>query len=167
MNPNTLNILVTYISNNRLLKKTVQTADKAITYITVLLYAGFLIYSFAVRDIVGVELFIKSALVPGISFTVVSLFRKIVSAPRPYEVYGFTPAINKDTVGKSFPSRHVFSIFMISMTYLQVSLMLAVIIGAVGLLLAVIRVVTGVHFIKDVIAGALIAFVFALIGFSI
>ena len=51
--------------------------------------------------------------IPGISFVAVSIFRKCYNAKRPYEIYDFKPLIPKDTIGKSFPSRHVFSIFVI------------------------------------------------------
>ena len=56
--------------------------------------------------------------IPGISFVAVSIFRKCYNAKRPYEIYDFKPLIPKDTIGKSFPSRHVFSIFVIGTTLL-------------------------------------------------
>ncbi len=87
----------------------------------------------------------------------ISLFRKVLSAPRPYEVYGFKPALDKDTKGKSFPSRHVFSIFMVAFTYFQVSIPIGIVIILMGVGLAIIRVVGGVHFIKDVVSGAAVA----------
>lgn len=50
----------------------------------------------------------QAVLVPAVSFVVVTLFRKIVNEPRPYEKYDLPPVIDKDAGGKSFPSRHVF-----------------------------------------------------------
>ena len=47
---------------------------------------------------------------------VVSVSRKIINEPRPYEKYGVPPVLDKDTSGKSFPSRHVFSVFVIAVT---------------------------------------------------
>ena len=109
-------------------------------------------------------------LVPGISFLLITLFRKKLNAPRPYEVYGFEPAIPKDTKGNSFPSRHVFSIFMIAMTYsysalFQDDIKLIVSIFAMGVVLAIIRVLGGVHFLKDVMAGAISGIVLGYVGF--
>ena len=159
--------IISYISERTALVKAFKILDKAITYCTVLLYVAFLAYAFVIGTKGDFTLLVRSIIIPAVSFILVSLFRKTLSAKRPYEVYGFKPILDKDTVGKSFPSRHVFSIFMISMVYLQVSLVAAVLIGAMGLLLAVVRVLTGVHFVRDVLAGALFAFAFALLGMII
>ena len=67
--------------------------------------------------------------------------------------------IKKDTAGRSFPSRHVFSIFVIGSTIWCVCHVFGAGVMAAGVVLAVIRVVTGVHFPKDVIAGAVIGFI--------
>lgn len=141
--------------------------DKAITYITVLLYGGLLAYGAYISGWHDFTLLYRSVLIPGIAFIVVSVFRKKVSSPRPYEVYNFVPVIKKDTKGKSFPSRHVFSVFMVAMAYGQISVIAAMWIGVVGIILAFLRVVGGVHFIKDVIAGAAIAIICGGIGFGL
>lgn len=94
--------------------------------------------------------------VPALSFVLVSLFRRRVNAKRPYELYGFAPLIPKDTVGKSFPSRHVFSIFVIATTVFFLQQGIGILLWAAGVCLAVIRVAAGVHFPRDVAAGAVI-----------
>ena len=78
-----------------------------------------------------------------------------------------TPLIAKDKQGQSFPSRHVFSAFMIGMCFLQVSGILAGIIFAVGVFLSVVRVLGGVHFLQDVIAGAVLGIAIGIVGFYI
>ena len=155
------------IKNNNGLVTAIGLLDKAITYITVFLYLAYLGYGIYIIPQNGGNLLYRSILVPGVAFIVVSIFRKKLSMPRPYEVYGFTPALKKDTVGRSFPSRHVFSIFLISMTYLQTSVIMAVIISVMGIALAIIRVVGGVHFIKDVVAGAVLAILISVICYGI
>lgn len=107
----------------------------------------------------------RMALVPAASFLAVTLFRSALSAPRPYEVYGFVPLLEKDTKGKSFPSRHVFSNFIIAMAVLSVSVPGGLFLMACGVCLAVLRVITGVHFPKDVAAGAVLAVVVGYFGF--
>ena len=159
--------IVNDIKNNNGLVTALNLLDKAITYITVLLYILYLDYCVYMVSEDGGLLLYRSILIPAVSFIVVSLFRKKISSPRPYEVFGFVPVLKKDTVGRSFPSRHVFSIFMISMTYLQTSVWLAVIISVMGIALAVIRVVGGAHFIKDVIAGASMAILISIICYGI
>lgn len=155
------------IKNNSGLVSVLNVLDKAITYITVLLYALLLIYAFHYISKDGGTLLYRCILVPGVSFIIVSLFRKIASAQRPYEVYGFVPALKKDTKGKSFPSRHVFSIFMVAFTYFLVNIPIGIVLMAFGLVLGIIRVVGGVHFVRDVVAGALMAFFIATISYGI
>lgn len=107
----------------------------------------------------------RAVLVPGISFVVISVFRYLYCAPRPYEVFDLPPVIPKDTRGKSFPSRHVFSIFIIGITFFWKMPLAGVLIGAAGIFMAVVRVLGGVHFPKDVIAGAALGILAGLVGF--
>lgn len=93
-------------------------------------------------------------LVPAVSFAAVSVFRHLYNAPRPYELLDIRPLIHKDKRGRSFPSRHVFSVFVIAMTFLWLCPPAGVCFLAVGVLLAACRVIGGVHFPRDVIAGA-------------
>ena len=71
-------------------------------------------------------------------------------------MFEIAPLISKETKGKSFPSRHVFSAFMIGMTFLFVIKPFGILILAAGTVMAYIRVVGGVHFPKDTAAGALL-----------
>lgn len=113
------------------------------------------------------SMFFKALLVPLGSFVILSALRKGINAPRPYEVYETSPLIPKNTKGKSFPSRHVFSIFIIGMTfyYCCPAPELGIVILILGIFLAILRVVSGVHFIKDVVAGALLGILMAELGF--
>ena len=82
----------------------------------VLAYAAAGVYLMAVGRKVYCqekEAAVLLTVVPAVSFLLVSAFRKHYNAKRPYELYGFVPLIKKETKGKSFPSRHVFSIFVI------------------------------------------------------
>lgn len=109
--------------------------------------------------------FLKVLLVPGISFIMVSAARSFINAPRPYEKLDIDPIIYKNTQGRSFPSRHVFAIFVIAMALYYISSPLGIALMLMGILLAAIRVIGGVHFAKDVIAGAAIGIICGVIGF--
>ena len=99
---------------------------------------------------------VNSIGIPALSFIAVSLFRRHYSARRPYEVWDIEPLIEKETEGRSFPSRHVFSVSMIGMTYYYMIQPVGILIGILGIVLAYVRVVGGVHFPRDVAAGALL-----------
>ena len=106
-------------------------------------------------------------LVPGISFVLVTILRRAVNAPRPYTVFNTPPVIPKDTIGNSFPSRHTFSIFIIGMTFCACCPLpwSGPVVLALGCVLAALRVVGGVHFPRDVIAGAAAGIALGWIGF--
>ena len=104
-------------------------------------------------------LLIKAVLKPLSAFIVLSLIRKCIDAGRPYELYEINPLINRKKKGESMPSRHILSITIIAMVWLYVNLYIGVFFLLLSVLLSYIRVVAGVHFPKDVIAG----FIFALI----
>lgn len=108
--------------------------------------------------------FLRSTLICFIPFVLVSVLRKVLNAKRPYEVYGVSAAMKKDKKGSSMPSRHVFSAVIISVNFFFVFPILGVICGILALIMAVLRVLLGVHFIRDVAVGALVGIVFGLLG---
>lgn len=141
----------------------VRWSGKLITYLTVFVYFAAILFLLWNRDM----RLVPFLLTPAISFTGVSLFRAKYGAARPYEKYGFLPLLPKDTRAKSFPSRHVFSIFVIATAVCYIHWIPGSILLLLGVVLAVLRVVTGVHFPKDVLAGALIGIISACVGMGI
>jgi membrane-associated phospholipid phosphatase len=98
----------------------------------------------------------KNACIFGVAVLLVSLARRLINAKRPYEIYGFYIEKPKDKSGRSFPSRHVFSSFLIATLAYAFSPIFALILCGVSIILAVCRVLLGIHFISDVVFGALI-----------
>lgn len=94
--------------------------------------------------------------VPALGFAAVSLLRAKLNFKRPYEELPVTPLYKKETKGKSFPSRHVFSAFVIAAASLRINPVLGAVLLALGTILAVCRVLSGVHYPKDVIFGAIL-----------
>lgn len=139
-------------------------SNKILTGITFLAYPMLLIFLSTSKR--WAECY-HCILVPAVSFVVVSMMRRILNAPRPYEALEITPLISKDTKGKSFPSRHVFSAFMIAMTFLVTVAPLGVCFLIVGVLLAVVRVIGGVHFMRDVVAGAALGILCGILGYFV
>lgn len=110
---------------------------------------------------------LRLGLTCGVPFLALSALRARLDAPRPYEVCGLEPLIPKDTRGRSFPSRHVFSICVIgtSLLYLRPALGAALLVLAA--MLAAARIVSGLHFPRDVLAGALLGILSAVVGFGL
>ena len=94
--------------------------------------------------------------VTAVGFAAVSFYRRRFNAPRPYECCAIAPLIARDGAGKSFPSRHAFSAFAIAASWFAASAPVAVVLLVAAVVLAVCRVLGGVHFPRDVVAGAFI-----------
>lgn len=111
------------------------------------------------------EIFLKATLVPLFVLIFVTVLRYIVNAKRPYEVYDYTPAVNKNTKGRSFPSRHTASAFIIAMAFMYIDVKLGVVMLVLATVIALTRVLSGVHFVRDVIGGALISIITGILCF--
>ena len=151
------------------LARGVSLANKVITDVVHVAYPCLLVwltYAAATGAAGAVGTLLRAVLVPGVSFALVTVLRKAINAPRPYEVFDASPIIPKDTRGNSFPSRHAFSIFVIAMTFCACCPLAWVgpVMLVVGVLLAVIRVVSGVHFPRDVVVGALLGMLAGFMG---
>lgn len=128
-----------------------------------LAYPVLLVYLFFTGD----SAWIRAFFVPAISFVLLSVVRKGINRKRPYEKFEMPPVIPKKTKGNSFPSRHVFSSAIIAMTFLLVSPWpwLGVAFLGLTIILAAVRVLSGVHYISDVLAGIVVAVLCAIIGY--
>ena len=103
--------------------------------------------------------------VPATGFMILSLLRKKINAPRPYEEWTIKPLLDRDSPGQSMPSRHVFSATIISMASFHTSLSLGVILLVLSAFLGLVRVLGGVHYPKDVVVGHICALVWGMIFF--
>lgn len=130
-------------------KKALQTVNRLLTGLDVLLYPALILWQFAAGGA-----WIRTILGAGVPFVLLSLFRKLVNRPRPFEVLEIQPLLQKDSSGCSFPSRHVFSAFLIAMCYYAVNPRIGFCLLLLGTILAAIRVIGGVHYPSDVLAGA-------------
>lgn len=104
-----------------------------------------------------------SIVIPALCFLTVTVFRKVVNRKRPYEKFPITSLIKKDKKGQSFPSRHVFSIFLIATLWFCFCKPVGVLLFIAGIFLAIVRVIGGVHFVSDVCVGALLGIIAGLL----
>lgn len=103
--------------------------------------------------------------VPAAAFAACTAVRHLVHAPRPYERVWFEPLMTHHGTGNSFPSRHVTSAAVIAAAYGYVCPSAGAALGAAAACIAVVRVVAGIHFPRDVIAGGALGAAFGLAGF--
>lgn len=111
--------------------------------------------------------FARITLSPLTVFAMITIFRKIFNRQRPYEKFGIASVFGKDKKGESMPSRHTASAFIISMAFLYVSVEFGTAYLIISVLIMTSRVLAGVHFISDVIAGMLIALLYGWFSFFI
>lgn len=142
-------------------ERLVPIADRVLTLVVYLAYPALILWLwYSDGRIPWRELW-----VPASALVVVTLLRILIDRPRPYERLDIDPLIKKDTHGKSFPSRHAFSVFVIAATAWTVWPPLGAALAVVGVLLCVLRVLGGVHYPADVAVGALVGILFAVIGY--
>ena len=146
---------VAWVKKRPILKKTILILNQLITTITYIMYP-LMIIKLYIDDNPIIYVFV---ILPLVMFLLVSIFRNFYDAKRPYEIYEYEPIIDKKSLGRSFPSRHVFSIFVIAMSFFNINEYMGVLFLIMGMVLAVCRVLGGVHFPKDVIVGALLGIV--------
>jgi membrane-associated phospholipid phosphatase len=144
--------LLQRVNSSKKLKKLLKVISLAVTVLSVFSFAFTVACAFYISAVRAVKILVMA----GIPFILVSLSRFIVNAKRPYEVYEFYTEPPKNKKGRSFPSRHVFSSFLISTLLITVNIPLASVFYILSLALAVCRVLLGIHFSRDVIVGALL-----------
>lgn len=139
------------------------TANRALTALGYVMYPVLLV----LLGLFDQGMLVRCICVPAAGFVVVSAFRYVYDAPRPYELGGPMPPTGKRTKGKSFPSRHTFCMFTIACAWAVWQPVVGAVLLACGCFMACVRVRLGVHFPRDVVAGALCAIVFAIIGYGL
>ena len=135
-------------------------ANRILTAIVYATYALLLIGCLAAgareKDLTGaLRVVLPYVLIPGVCFIVLSVIRDRIDEKRPYETWDIEQLIPKKTKGHSMPSRHIFSTTMIAMCVLTRSLPLGVLYLLMSAFFAWIRVIGGVHYPRDVLAGYL------------
>ena len=106
----------------------------------------------------------RAILVPGLAFWLGTILRARLNFPRPYEQPGFVPLVSKETHGNSCPSRHALSAAVLGMVWLYFYPAVGVVMLAIAALICLLRVLSGVHFIRDVLVGAAFGLAFGFAG---
>ncbi len=162
--------LVIYLEDNIIIKiskfsnktesrrKGLSLVGKISPYITFVLYGIFSIVVIINFGISRLDFFA----IPLITFVVVTIIRKILNRKRPFEIFDIPKLIGHEN-GESFPSRHSACAVTIALAIFSVNEIWGVFALAVSAVICISRVLCGVHFIKDVIAGIFFGIIFWLI----
>lgn len=145
--------LLSYIHQSPKLKKIIILICHYCPYIPFVLYPCILIYLFMTKNI----LFIPTIIKPLSAFLIVTIFRKIINRPRPYESMDIEPLLEHKK-GESFPSRHTVSAFIIALVCFPIHIYLGILTLMIAIIISLSRILAGVHYISDVIVSILIAF---------
>ncbi|MBC5787908.1 phosphatase PAP2 family protein [Clostridium facile] len=89
---------------------------------------------------------------PMLCLLVVKGLRIFIQRKRPFEKYQFKPVIGHDT-GCSFPSKHAASAAVICVACWYIHFPLGVFIAVLAFLAGATRILTGIHYISDVVSG--------------
>lgn len=118
----------------------------------------------AVLLVQGYSELLRFVLVPLAALVLVTVLRHVFHAPRPYDQMDFQPLLSHKP-GDSFPSRHTASSVIIAIAFWYLSPPLGITASALAAVVGVSRVVAGLHYPKDVLAGASISIVIGILGF--
>ena len=151
------------IKNKPFLLSLLRTFNRFMTVVMPMIYLTLLATTYLQQEF-GKQI-LMYVFIPASGFVILSLLRKKINAPRPYEVWEIVPLLDRDSPGQSMPSRHVFSATIISIACLHASLSVGLILLVLSALLGLVRVLGGVHYPKDVLVGYICALVWGLIFF--
>lgn len=151
------------IENSPIFLRLLRTFNRFMTVVMPIVYLTLLATTY-LQEGLGKQILIY-VFIPASGFVILSLLRKKINAPRPYEEWDIKPLLDRDSPGQSMPSRHVFSATIISMACLHTSLSVGMACLTLSALLGLVRVLGGVHYPKDVVVGYICGLVWGVIFF--
>lgn len=152
--------ILRYVYSSKKLKSVLN----AVSDFSVPVFLGAFVALSFLSYMMGLVFFLKTLIFSAVAFILVTLVRRFIRAKRPYELYSFYKEKPRGKKGDSFPSRHVFSAFLIATLFYSFSLLASILLLVAGVLLALSRVLLGIHFPRDVIAGGAIGIISGIIG---
>ena len=113
---------------------------------------------------------LRLLLVPAACFLVVTVLRPLIGRQRPYDRFGAPPVGRyRPGKGKSMPSRHTASAAAIAVAVIAAfpSVSCAAAMLLLCAMIAALRVLSGQHYVSDVLAALALSFVLSAIGYLI
>jgi len=154
--------LINYINKKNSLKKTVLFLDTYAPKLVTWIFYFTLAYLAIKLDIRVVYV----GLIPWITFFSVTVIRNWLNLKRPFEELNFNPLL-PHSVGRACPSRHASSSVIIAISVYYICPTLGIFTGILSIVICCTRVLTGVHYPRDVIWGASTGMIIGYIGFFV
>lgn len=153
--------LTSFFRKTKLRENLVKCLCKFTPLLVVLIYSFSLVFLFINKN----EKLIMFTFVPASNFIFITIIRKMLNKPRPYDLFNHVPLVSYNRgKGKSFPSRHTSSGFIIALSYFYIgNIPLGLFMISIAFVIGLSRVVAGVHFPKDIAAAALISILWSCI----
>ena len=145
---------VRFFKENKTANTLLFIAYKVLPYLLFIAYPLLLLIEFFKMGF-GIE-WLKLVLIPLGTLILATVLRKIINAERPYEKYETESVFGKKTEGNSMPSRHTVSAVVIAMAFMYVDPIHGIIVMAVSFLIVMSRVLSGAHYLRDVLVGIII-----------
>lgn len=152
--------MLRFCSKTKFRRETLLRFCKRTPWLLTGVYLGISVFLLITRDL----RFVYILTVPAFVFLLVTIMRFLLDKPRPFEIYRITP-LTAHSQGKSCPSRHTASAFILAMACLYVSVPFGILTLCMACIVGATRVLCGLHFLRDVLLGAAISLVLGGIGF--
>lgn len=134
--------------------------NKTLPFLLAAIYGLALLLSTFVYPVLLINLILR----PVLCFLFVTIVRYILKFPRPYDVYNIMPMCDYHP-GKmrSFPSRHTACAAIIAFEIFRLWKSIGLITIVLAILIGLLRIICGNHFIKDVVIAFGIALFFLIV----
>ncbi len=111
--------------------------------------------------------FLAVFLVPALTQVFGVFLRKRLNWKRPYEQEGFVPLLPYTKKGSACPSRHVLSAAVITAVWWHFSAVVGIVLLICTVIIFFLRMITGAHSLRDVIAGLIFGVGMGIYGMSL
>ena len=118
--------ILRYVYSSKKLKSVLN----AVSDFSVPVFLGAFVALSFLSYMMGLVFFLKTLIFSAVAFILVTLVRRFIRAKRPYELYSFYKEKPRGKKGDSFPSRHVFSAFLIATLFYSFSLLASILLLA-------------------------------------
>ena len=118
-----------------------------------ILFSVFYIIFVMVSESAFYLLFIK----PFVVLLITVLLRILIDRPRPIQKYDLKPIDDKKRIGHSFPSIHTSLAISIALTVIARGPNMGLLLSALAITITCTRLLTGVHYLTDILASILLA----------